>query len=123
MEVMSIIILLMDVSSINVSSYPPTKGLERMLTLPTTTYIAIGDFGPNIGQGYIGEDFTSFDDAWSAVSDWLDDSHTAFRVIRMDLCPDTNLPEHTTDVTQEVAAKITAICEERHLDVPEMIAA
>lgn len=94
-----------------------------MFKLPATIYIAIGDFGPSLGEGNIGENLTSFDAAWGAVSDWLDAECTSFRVIRIDLCPDTNLPEHTTDVTQEVADKITATFEELHMDVPEMIAA
>lgn len=95
----------------------------NMLNLPATLYIAIGDFGPKIGQGYIGENMTDFDAAQDAVSDWLDFQCKAFRVVRIDFDPATNLPEHTTDVTDEVAAAITSRCIERDLPVPEMIAA
>jgi hypothetical protein len=77
-----------------------------MMKLPAMTYIAIGDFGPKLGQGFIGENLHSFWATRDAVSDWLDDTCTEYRVICMETCPDTNLVEHTTDVTEEIAAAL-----------------
>ena len=73
------------------------------MQLGPTIYFALGTFG-KLGTGNIGEDMNSFDDAVNAVAEYLKDREEGsdFAVLRVDFTDKPNLPECTTDVTEEV---------------------
>lgn len=78
------------------------------MKLPTTLYWVIGGYPSGLGNA--SEPVETFDKAFEEALDLMQSNDDApmFRVLRLDFDADTNLPETTTDVTEDVLAKAVA---------------
>lgn len=97
--------------------------MTHKIKMPQTIYTPYG-LGGREGWFILGDFWTDISDAANECVDAMDKKYiTDWRVIRTDFDPDTNLPEHVSDVTEEAAATITAWLKSSDREIPHWLAA